>query len=381
VLLAAAGLFIRSFAQLAHADPGFNPNHALLMRVGLTSPRYAQSSDRTAFADALVSRLRAIPGVQAAAVSNALPLREDLVARAFFKDRPDATPEQTPPLHDYGVSSDYFRAMGIRLIRGRTFTDYDDAKAPRVAVINESFARRHFPNEDPIGKRIHTSGSGAAPLQPDWKEIVGVVADTTHYGVDQMTPNQAYNPYPQGNIRFWPLNVVIRTASSMTALHSMAKAQVYAVDPNQPIKEILALDDLLSGSRSRQRFTMRLLTAFSAVALFLAAIGIYGVIAFSVSRRTTEIGIRMALGAQSLDVLRLVMLQCCRQIGVGVLLGLGGTLAAGPLIESMLFKTSPRDPFTLAAITLVLTGVAALASWLPARRATKVDPIVALRAE
>jgi len=283
------------------------------------------------------------------------------------------TPDEQPHTNYYAVSPGYFRAMGIRLVRGRLFTAHDDPKAPHVALINEALARQYFPHEDPIGKRINIS------YGPDtWREIVGVVSDVTN-GVDRATTNQSYEPFAQ---RTFPgMTFVIRTAGPVPALAGALRPAVYAVDKDQPVGSIRALDDILADSMARQRFATLLLGLFSVVAVVIAAIGIYGVTAYTVAQRTSEIGIRLALGAQPRDVLNLVLTQGGKLVGLGLLLGLAAALAGGRLLESMLFKTSARDPLTLAAITGLLAVVAALACLIPALRATKVDPLVALRAE
>ncbi len=264
--------------------------------------------------------------------------------------------------------------MGIRLVRGRVFTARDDAKAPRVAVINEMMARQHFPNEDPIGKRINITNG------PDtWREIIGIVGDIKQYGVDKATSSQSYEPFAQ--VPFGSLNVVIRTGGSPAALLGAIRPAVYAVDKDQPIGAIRPLEEIMADSIARQRFAMTLLTVFSLVALVIAAVGIYGVMAYSVVQRTGEFGIRMALGAQQRDVLRLVLAQGGKLVGIGLVIGLAATLAASRAMGSMLFNTSAQDPLTLGTITLVLAVVALIACLLPASRATKVNPIEALRAE
>jgi putative ABC transport system permease protein len=264
--------------------------------------------------------------------------------------------------------------MGIRLVRGRLFTERDDAKAPPVALINETLAHLQFPNEDPIGKRINITRGPAM-----WREIVGIVGDVKQLGVDKATPNETYAPFAQ--VPFTNQNVIIRVAGSTAAIAGALRPAVYDVDKDQPIGSINALTDIMADSIARQRFTMTLVTVFSLVALVIAAVGIYGVMAYTVTQRTSEIGIRMALGAQPGDMLRLVLVQGGKLVGLGLLLGLAVALLGARAIESILFNTDARDPLTLAAITLLFAVVAALACLLPARRATKVEPMVALRAE
>jgi putative ABC transport system permease protein len=279
-----------------------------------------------------------------------------------------------PSTSYYSITPDYFRAMGIRLVRGRVFTPQDDARAPRVAIINETMARQFFPNEDPIGKRINITNG------PDtWREIVGIVGDIKQYGVDKATSAQSYEPFAQ--VPFSSLNVVIRTNGSPAALLGALRPAVYSVDKDQPIGAIRPLEEIVADSIARQRFAMTLLTVFSGVALVIAAVGIYGVMAYNVVQRTGEFGIRMALGAQQSDVLRLVLAQGGKLVGLGLLIGLAATLAASRAMGSMLFNTSAQDPLTLGTITILLGFVALIACLLPANRATKVNPIEALRAE
>jgi putative ABC transport system permease protein len=374
MLLGGAGLLARSFMQLAHVDPGFTPDNATLLRLSLPQKKYAMPEQQTAFADALLERVKALPGVQSAGITHSMPLVGDYVLGFNIEGRPAIAPSDLPSTNYYAVTPDYFRAMGIRLIRGRTFTPQDDAKAPRVAVINETMARQQFPNEDPIGKRINITNG------PDtWRQIVGIVGDIKQYGVDKATSAQAYEPFAQ--VPFSSLNVVIRTNGSPAALLGALRPAVYAVDKDQPVGTIRPLEEIMAESIASQRFAMTLLTVFSLVALVIAAVGIYGVMAYSVVQRTGEFGIRMALGAQQRDVLRLVLAQGGRLVGLGLIIGLAGTLAASRAMGSMLFNTSAQDPLTLGTITLLLGAVALIACLLPANRATKVNPIEALRAE
>lgn len=374
VLLGGAGLLGRSFMQLAHVNPGFVPGNATLVRLSLPQKKYELPEQQTAFADQLIERVKALPGVQAVGLTHSMPLVGDYVLGFNIEGRAPIAPSDLPNTNYYAVTPDYFRAMGIPLIRGRVFTAQDNAKAARVAIINETLARQHFPNEDPIGKRINiTNGPDA------WREIIGIVGDVKQYGVDKATTNQSYEPFAQ--VPFTSLNLVVRTANSGSAVISAIRPAVYAVDKDQPISTIRPLEEIMSDSIARQRFAMTLLTVFSVVALIIAAVGIYGVMAYNVVQRTGEFGIRMALGAQQRDVLRLVLAQGGKLIGCGLILGLVATLAASKAMGSMLFNTSAQDPLTLFVITILLAGVALIACLLPATRATKVNPIEALRTE
>ncbi|MDP9098096.1 MAG: ABC transporter permease, partial [Verrucomicrobiota bacterium] len=287
---------------------------------------------------------------------------------------PAIAPSDLPSTNYYAITPDYFRAMGISLVRGRVFTPQDDSKAPRVAIINETMARQFFPNEDPIGKRINITNG------PDtWREIVGIVGDIKQYGPDKATSVQSYEPFAQ--VPFTSLSVVIRTKGSPAALLSALRPAVYAVDKDQPVGIIRPLEEIMADNIARQRFAMLLLTVFSTVALVIAAVGIYGVMAYNVVQRTGEFGIRMALGAQQRDVLKLVLTQGGKLIGLGLVIGLLATLGASRAMGSMLFNTSAYDPLTLGSITLLLGAVALVACFFPANRATKVNPIEALRTE
>jgi putative ABC transport system permease protein len=374
MLLGGAGLLARSFMQLAHVDPGFTPENATLLRLSLPQKKYAMPEQQTAFANALLERVRALPDVEAAGITHSMALVGGYVLTFTIEGRPPIAPSDQPSTSYYAVTPDYFRAMGIRLIRGRVFTERDDAKAPRVTIINEAFARQFFRNEDPIGKRIDID------LGPDaWREIVGIVGDIKQDGPDQATSAQSYEPFAQKP--FNSIDLVIRTKGAPAALLGALRPAVYAVDKDQPIGVIRPLEEIMADSIARQRFAMTLLSVFSLVALVIAAVGIYGVMAYSVVQRTGEFGIRMALGAQQSDVLRLVLTQGGKLIGLGLVIGLAATLAASRAMGSMLFNTSAQDPLTLGTITILLAGVALVACLLPANRATKVNPIEALRTE
>jgi putative ABC transport system permease protein len=378
VLLGGAGLLARSFMALTHVDPGFVPENATVLRLALPEKKYGKPAQQTAFVDSLLERLQGLPGVQATGVTQVMPLIGDFVLAFAIEGRPELPQSDWPSTNYYAVTPEYFRAMGIRLIRGRVFTTRDDARAPRVAVINETLARQFFPNEDPIGHRINIPND-APGTPPVWREIVGVVADIKHYGVDKETTSQSYEPFAQSP--FDSLNIVLRTSGSPAAMLSSLRPAVYAVDKDQPIGSIRPLEEIMAEKISQQRFAMMLLSVFSIVALVIAAIGIYGVMAYSVVQRTGEIGIRMALGAQTRDVLRLVLTQGGKLVGIGLLAGLVTTLATSRAMASILFRTSAHDPLTLTSITILLAAVAMVACLLPARRATKVNPIEALRVQ
>ena len=374
VLLGGAGLLARSFIQLTQVYPGFVPENATTMRVSLPQDKYSTREQRIAFADALLERVKNLPGVQAVGLTDTMPLVGDYMLGFSIEGHAVIDRSELPRLYHSVVSPDYFRAMGIRLARGRVFTSQDDAKAPRVCLINETLARQFFPNEDPIGKRINiTTGIDA------WREIVGIVGDIKQHGVDQTATSQAYEPFAQ--ISFSSLIVLIRTKGAAAPLLGALRAAVHAVDKDQAVGAIRPLEDIVADTIARQRFAMTLLTVFSAVALVLAAVGIYGVMAYNVVQRTGEFGIRMALGAQQRDVLGLVLAQGGKLVGLGLGTGLLATLGVSRAMRSMLFNISAYDPLTLTSITLLLAAVALIACFFPANRATKVNPIEALRTE
>ncbi len=374
VLLGGAGLLARSFMRLTHVDPGFNPNHATVLSLALPEKKYEKNEQQVAFADTLLEKLRALPGVQQVGLTQALPLLGDWVFTFEIAGRPKLAPSDQPNTNFYAVTPDYFRAMGIPLIRGRLFTPQDDAKAPHVALINATMAKQFFPNEDPIGKQIKPGGGEDTFLQ-----IVGIVGDLKQYGVDKETTAQTYEPFAQHP--FNTLNIVLRTTGSAAALGSALRPAVYSVDKDQPIGKIQPLAGIVAETIAKQRFAMTLLIVFALVALVIAAVGIYGVMAYTVAQRRGEIGIRMALGAQARDVLNLILSSGGKLVGLGLLVGLVATCLATRAMGSILFQTSAFDPLTLGAITLLLAAVALVACLLPAHRATRVNPIEALRSE
>jgi len=265
--------------------------------------------------------------------------------------------------------------MEIPLLKGRAFTGRDTKDAPRVAIISESLARRHFPDEEPIGKRMDISKGGFGT----WREIVGVVGDVKHYGLDSQTTVQIYEPYLQ--VTYPSMNLTVRTTGDPREIAAAIRSQVAAMDKDQPVANIRTMDRIVSDSVARQRFAALLLALFAGVALILAATGIYGVMSYYVAQRTHEIGIRMALGAERRDLLKLVVGKGMLLALIGVMIGLATAFALTRLLSNLLFDVSATDLVTFAATALLLTGVALLACWIPARRATKVDPIVALRSE
>ena len=379
ILLVGAGLLINSFLRLRNSDPGYRSDNLLTMTVVLPEQKYPEPAQRAAFFAELIERVKALPGVRSAAVTDWLPLTMTGGSFGVSVDgRPDPGPDQRPDVVTRVVSPEYFGTMGIRLLRGRQFNERQDrADAAPVVVISETTARRLWPGEDALGKRIKPGGLDS----PDpWMEVVGVVNDVRQFDLATEPRLQMYLPYVQFEW-FVPRQLVIKTDVEPSSLAAAVRGAVWGVDKEQPVSDIRTMEEVLSESIARQRFSTMLLGIFAAVALALAAVGIYGVMSYAVANRTREIGIRMALGAQAGSVLRLIVAQGLKLVSAGVLLGLVGSLLLTRLMSSLLFGVSPTDPLTLVTISLLLVVVALLASYIPARRAAKVDPLIAIRYE
>jgi putative ABC transport system permease protein len=375
VLLIGAGLLIRSFVLLQNVETGFKPNNLLVATISLPPSRYAQTSQRSAFYTRLCQELSGLPGVVSAGATNTLPLTgEDSRTLIAIEGRP-VPPLGERPIVSMGIiTPEYLKTMGIPLLQGRFFTDQDTETSQVAVIINQSFARRFFPNEDPIGKRI--LGFGAAPQS---REIVGVVGDIRHQALDTSPAEALYfsaSQRPQ-----LAMAVVARSAGPPLSLSSAVRSAVLSIDKDQPIASLQTMEEVVSSSISDRRFTLLLLALFAAVALVLAAIGIYSVMAYTVTQRTGEIGLRMALGAKTGDVLRLVVGQGMTMAFAVVAVGIAGAFALTRVMATLLFTVSATDPITFVAIPLILIGVALAACLVPARRATKVDPMIALRYE
>ena len=382
MLLVGAGLMLRSFSRLRSVNPGFRTDHALTLRVSLPVPNgqitTADENRFVTFFDRTLARLSELPGVTAAGASNMIPLDGNGTDRLIEvegyiprdkSDMPDAQNRQVTP--------GWFAAMGIPLVNGRLVERADDEKAPRVLVVNEAFAKRFFPNGDAIGKRIRL---GKLTADFPWATIVGVVGDVRGFALDE--PPQPTMYWPVAQIRATPsLAIVVRTQSDPSALAAAVRDAIGEIDQTQPIYDMQPLDQLVAKSLGQRRFTLTLMVLFGVIALILSAIGIYGVMAFAVSQRTQEIGIRMALGANAVDVLKMVVGSGMFLAVIGVAVGLIGAFAVTRLMASLLFGVSPTDLMTFGFVTAGLLLVALLACYIPARRATKVDPLVALRYE
>jgi putative ABC transport system permease protein len=374
VLLVGAALLLRSFAHLTNVDPGFRADHVLAFRVSLPAVSYREPHKVIAFFDTLLARLEALPQVQSAGMIQTIPMRGDYFLSFTIQGRPPQNPGEDLSANHRVISPHYFPALGIPLKRGRVFTEHDAEKAPMVAVVDESFVARHFPGEDPIGRGIDI-GNGT----DGFYEIVGVVGDVRYGGLDANLHPTMYVPHRQDP--FSSMWIVARTNGDPDHLVPVVRQTVREIDPGLPAYSPTSLAAVVSESMGERRFSMLLLAAFALVALFLAAVGIYGVVAYTVSQRTQEIGVRLAIGAERHDVLALVVGGGMKLALVGVAIGLAGALGLSRLIATMLFSVTPFDPVSYAATAAVLTAIAALACYVPARRAVKVDPIIAMRQE
>jgi putative ABC transport system permease protein len=377
VLLVCAGLLIRSVLRLKNVDTGFNPKNILAMNIGLPSARYPKPENQIAFYKQVMERIAALPGVKAAGTTSVLPLSDNFDGRGLLvEDQPRARGEEIS-VDLYVTTPGYIRAMDIPLLRGRAFSEQDTADSFKVALINKTMAEQLWPNQDPLGKRIKFPGSEKSP-QP-WRTIVGVVSNVAQYALDKQAPMQMYLPHEQFPTSF--NSIVVKTETDPTGLIGAVRREILAVDKDQAVYNITTLEQLLNESILIRRFFMSLLLVFAAVALILAAVGIYGVMSYVASQRTHEIGIRMALGAQARDVLKLVMANGMVLAMSGVLLGLLIAFAVTRVLAGLLFGVTATDAGTFVIVSTGLTAIALLACYIPARRATKVDPLEALRYE
>jgi putative ABC transport system permease protein len=373
VLLIGAGLLIRSFARLTEVNPGIDPRSILTMDISLPFAKYRDGAG-AAFFQQTLERVRALPGVEAAAAISTLPLRGTASSVDFaIEGRPSPT-AQTFNARIRNISPDFFKTFRVPLIKGRLIAESDNDNAPFVVVINESLAGIYFANEDPLGKRITLPGATRA------REIVGVVGDVKNSALDEEAKREIYFPMAQQS-PVLSMSLAVRASGDPMQMAAAVRGQVWAVDKDRPVANIETMERLLAKTVAPRRFNLLLLGVFALVGLMLAGVGLYGVMSYTVTQRTREIGVRMAMGAQTGDVLRLVIGEGMKLALIGVLLGLGCALALTRLLKTLLFEVSATDPLTFSVIAAALTLVALLACWLPARRATKVDPLIALRHE
>jgi putative ABC transport system permease protein len=362
---------------LLDESPGFDPNNVLTADVSVSTTKYPEREQRAAFYTEALERIAAVSGVSSAAIIYPLPLGGSFESYTFdIEGLPPFPPGQQPSADRRIISPDYFRTMGTSLLKGRVFGAQDQARAPAVVIINETFAREFFPDAEAIGRRILPGESG----QPVAREIVGVVADIRHAGLDVEPTPEYYVPYQQASVD--DLTVVVRTTGTQPSAIAMpVRESIRAIDKEQPVYNIRPMTQLIDDSVAQRRFNMALLGGFALLALVLASIGIYGVMSYSVAQRTREIGVRIALGAQPRDVLRTVLSQALILTVMGLVLGVFGAIALSKFLVTLLFGIKPTDPLTFALVSIVLGTIAIVACFIPARRATKIDPLVALKAE
>ncbi|MEE8587187.1 MAG: ADOP family duplicated permease, partial [Acidobacteriota bacterium] len=379
LLLLAAGLMLNSFFRLLSVDPGFDPERLLAMEVSLPASRYPESRQQIDFAEQALERLRNLPGVRSASFTSHLPLEGDYWRYGLLiEGRPAPVDNSQKPFADYRlIDPRYFRMMGIPLLHGRGLNEQDGQQAPKVLLVNQAMARRFWPDEDPVGQ-----GLDFALCRPDPCQIVGVVGDIKHYGLDA-PENPAIYALHRQKAEPWmsQLFFLLRTSGDPLEMASAAKQQIWSLDRGLPFRRVLSMEQKLSSTVADRRLVACLLAAFALVALLLATVGVYGVISNSVSRRVQEIGIRMALGAGGKDVLWMVIRRGMLLTLTGTAIGLAGAYGLTRFLSGLLFGITATDPVTFAAVSLLLLAVAFLACYLPARRATRVDPLAVLRYE
>jgi len=377
ILLTGAGLMMQSLYRLRAVDPGFRTERVLTLSLSLPSQQYSTDPAILNFWQRALDGARALPGVEIAAVGTAVPLggdhwRTDIVLEGMAELRPGDYPH--PDMHI--VSSDYWRTLGIPLVRGRWFTAADDEKAPKVGIINALMAQRLFAGSDPVGKRFVV---GHRAKEENWITIVGVAADTKLYGLENPARLEVYLPFRQAPCG--DMNLILKSSVAPAALTSAVREVIDTIDKDEPIAATSTMEQLVSDSVATRRVTLVLLGLFSGLALLLAAIGIYGVISYSVAQRTQEIGIRVALGAQRSSLMSMILKQGLRTALLGVGIGLAAALGLTQLLKSLLFGIGATDPLTFISVAVTLLCVALAASYLPARRAMRVDPLTALKYE
>jgi predicted permease len=377
VLLIGAGLMLKSFRRWISVDPGFKAERVLTLGVSLPNARYGTPEQRVAFYDQLRHGIAALPGVEAVGGNVALPMTNNNWTASFRVEGFTPAPNANGPWGDFRlVTPGYFSTMGIPILKGREFDETDVRDGRKVAIVDEVLAKKYWPGQDPIGKRV---GRGGGPAGPEWWDVIGVVGHVMQNSPKDDEHTQLYRPFSQqaqGQLGF-----AIRTRTDPAALEPAVRRLVLSIDPQQPIYDVRAMEERVSGSSSQPRFLSLLLGLFAAVAATLAAVGIYGVMSYTVAQQTRELGIRMALGAESSNLLRLVLNKGLILAGVGIALGIGGALALGKVVATQLFQTKAADPIVFLGVSLGLVVVALFATLVPARRATRVDPMVALRSE
>jgi len=390
VLMIAAGLLLRSFWDLLNVRPGFDPENVMAVRTWLPVPNdpetdiYRTPAQEAPFIREVLRRSRTLPGVEETAVGDlpALPLghvRNDLNPYLMILEGHEAQSNQSPLVNASIVTPEYFHLLGMTVLRGRLFGEFDNENAPPVAVINETFARTYWPNGDPVGEHLKLNIVRGTAANPPWTTVVGVIADARTESLAEASDPQIYLSLYQRRPK--SLAIFLRGALDTAAIPDEVREQVQSVDPTLPVFGAQTLAETVSESLAERRFSMEIVALFALTALLLAGLGIYGVISYIVSERTHEIGIRLALGAQRRNILRMVLRQGLRLAIAGAAVGLGCALIVSHLMAGLLYGVRPTDPLTFAGVALLLIGVALLACYIPARRAIRVDPLVALRHE
>jgi putative ABC transport system permease protein len=380
MLLAGAGLLLRSFQRLMAVEHGFDPERLLTLQVWLPVPndnasgRFFSHEQRRGFYERAVAAVQAVPGVRSAALTSRLPLRGRGGTGFTIEGRPIPADQPQPGAEFRMVSPNYFSTMGIPFVRGEGLPEVADSLANGKVVVNRTLAEKYWPGEDPIGRRIRLFG----PDGP-WLSIAGVVGDVRQMGLAEAPREELYVSYLA--VSGQEMSMVVRTVDDPERLGTAVTSAIRQVDPEQPVFGVMSMERLIDNASAERRVSMMLLLLFAAIALLLSALGIYGVMAYTTTQRRHEIGIRMALGARGPDVLRLVVGQGMRLVGIGLVLGLVGAWLLSRALASQLYGITPQDPLTYATVALLLGAVALTASWLPARRATRVDPMLSLRAD
>jgi putative ABC transport system permease protein len=379
VLLAGGALMIRSLRNLYHLDPGFRADHVLVMHTPLPHQKYEAFTRRTAFYDQVLAKVESLPGVVAAGYTTWIPLTNAGGAMGVtIEGKPEPAPGQARIPNVRIISKDYAAALGMKLIEGRLFEQGDSFGKPLVALINQTLARNYWPGENPVGKRFKTGGYKE---KSPWITVAGIVGDIHQAGLDVPARAEMYFPYQQQDDGFDPEYLAVRTSGDPMALAESARQQVWAVDKDQPVAGVMPLEDLVDDNLSARRMQASLLSGFAGLALLLVTLGIYAVLSFAVTQRTQEIGVRVALGAQPRDVLRMIFAQGFKLFLIGAAIGLAASLALSRALVHLLYGVSAYDPSSFAIVTILLAAVALLACYVPARRATRVDPLIALRYE
>jgi putative ABC transport system permease protein len=378
VLLVSAGLLIRSFTTLASVNPGFSESNVAILQVFPYGPRYRTDEQRQVFFDQAIDRIRSVAGVERAGLVSAMPFAAaNINIEGGFKveGRPELPEADQPSTFLTVATADYFRAMDIHLKQGRVFNDEDRPNGTLVALVNDKIAERFWPGESPLNQRISVNWLGR------WRtlQVVGVVGRLRHEALDRDARAEVFMPLSQ--TPFGSMTFVVRTTGDAAAMIPALRSRIWEVDRSLPIYDASTVSALVAETLAARRFVTNLLTVLAGLAFLLATLGIYGMLVFSTTQRTREIGIRMAVGGKAGDILSLVLGESARLIAAGLVIGLLGSLAAARLLSALLYSTSPTDPLTLAATTALLATVALLACYVPARRATRIDPLSALRAQ